>query len=289
MKVFVFSYNRGRFLRNCVDSVFRHLPDPDVVIVDDNSDDPEVYRVISDNSYRLSVYQPETTGSFYLGGLYSNIDHVVSNNKNTDKALFIQDDMQIVRDVSDFDLECIDLFFGKYKNSINLHTCFAKKSRLISGKESRYFDSEVSAYFREKGRRSHFSAVGVMNLRFLNEIGFSFCGTEGRNNEEAKRVADPMGFSFSPFMMWLPFPESSKFRKKTIRHSLAEWWVGAGFYPYRPMTENDVNKLRGRPASELPVAENFLHAEGVVGQDFWVFDDATKTVKLFHKAFKKRK
>ena len=40
-EVAIFSYNRGEYLKNCVESVRRNIPDATIRVYDDCSDDPE--------------------------------------------------------------------------------------------------------------------------------------------------------------------------------------------------------------------------------------------------------
>ena len=40
LTVAIMSYNRPDYLRNCVDSVHRHLPGARILVMDDASDDP---------------------------------------------------------------------------------------------------------------------------------------------------------------------------------------------------------------------------------------------------------
>lgn len=289
MKVFVFSYNRGDYLGNSLASVLRHIPDADVTVVDDDSDDPAVHRVLNKYADRIVVDRPGVRSNAYLGGLYDNMARVVAANNAIDRALFIQDDMQVVRDVDAVDLAAMERFFQLYPRALNLNTTFMKRSRAEADRACLRFEPEVPVYFRDGARRAHFSAVGVMNLRYLNESGFTFRGTEGANNDAAGGFADPMGFAFAPFMMWLPFPCSTKFGRRTLFHRMAEWWFRAGFYPYRPMAAEAVSRLRDRDASELPVAEHFLDPEGLGQRGDWLFEDATKSVKSFHRILKKRK
>lgn len=290
LEIFVFSFNRGKYLRNCLESVFRHAPDCKTTVVDDASTDPSTQRVLDDYRRTLTVVTADPASHTSLGGLYNNMNWAVEH-AQSELALFIQDDMQLVRELTEADRIHMRRFFDHFSDSIQLHTCFMKnatKSRIGAGLE---LDTVVPVYFRDgtRGRRAWFSAVGIVHVRRLRERGITLEQSESGNNEHISRVAGRMGMTPYPFMMWLPFAESTKFRRKGLIQRYVEWRSRAGLYPYRPMTAEEVERLFARDVTELPVAEQTLTPAPPRAETEWMFEDPVKYYRIPKKLFKLRK
>lgn len=292
MRVFVFSYNRAKYLRNCVHSVMRHMPGFPITIVDDGSDDGAVHRFFDEISGRVQVLDMRALGSSreYLGGLYRNMQHVLESFTADSLGLFIQDDQQIVRDVAEQDTEHWDRFFASYRDYYQIGTTFLKREHVPTA-ETLEVDHDIGVYFRDpaRSRRAHFSAVGLFNLEALREVRWRFEGTEGENDKKMWRHGAKLGLSAYPFMMWLPNAESIKFRKKGWVHRIAEWYMGAGLYPYARMSEAEEKWLWERDPDKLPVAEDILRPEGLSADQEWRFEDVTKSLRLVHRHMKRKK
>ena len=97
MRLFVFSYNRGPFLANCIDSIERLAPEHSLTVVDDASDDPETLAVLARAAKHHTVVTGEALSGHKHGGLYPNMQAAFDT--VPDKALFcfLQDDTQLVR------------------------------------------------------------------------------------------------------------------------------------------------------------------------------------------------
>ena len=292
MHIFVFSYNRGRYLRNCLASLHRHARDYPVTVMDDGSTDPEVHAALEEAGDAIAVIHAQGDPEAYLGGLYGNMQRAVTRacELGEDLALFIQDDMQIVRDLEKRDEDHWHRFFEAYPEAVELATNFLKPNRR-SDSLSVEIDWEVPVYFRgpATSRRAHFTAVGLFHADRLQARGWQFATSEGENEKQARELGLRMGISPYPFMMWLPNAASSKFRRRGLLHRFAEWYRGAGFYPYTPLDEERVRWLWERDISELPLAKSLLSPQGLTGDDLWLFEDATKSIRPIHRRLKKKK
>ncbi|TQE99417.1 MAG: glycosyltransferase [Spiribacter salinus] len=291
MEIFVFSYNRGRYLRNCLESIVRHAPGTAVTIYDDASDDPEVLRVLDDYRQHCRIESNDNPQrGHYVGGLYANMNRALAE-ANTDVALFIQEDMQLTRDITDTDIDYLHRFFDTYPDAVELHTGFLKGRQRTKKKEAIEIDRAVPVYFRSPtGKGSiYFSAVGVLNVGRLNRDGYTFSAYEADNDRRIGERYHRMGISPYPWMMWLPFSEASKFRSKGLMQRYAEWRTGAGFYPYRSMNAEETRALFDRDVAELPYAEDWLDPVGMNMTPPWNFSDAAKFVPLTRKLLKFRK
>lgn len=291
MQIYVFSYNRGRYLRNALESIERHVPPCRVTVMDDASDDPEVFAALDAYAHMVGVVSSASDSSGYLGGLYRNMQQAVALTEDDPVVLFLQDDMQIVRDIDASDIQHWNRYFERHASSFQFYGCFVKKKQ-AEGKAHRLdIDRDVPAYFRspDSGRRSYFSAVGVFHVGRMQSIGWKFEPSEGENNRKVREMGWYMGMTPWPFMMWLPNAESAKFRRRGFLHWLAETWVRAGYHPYRPMDVAAARWLHERPLEELPVAEYLLEPEGMNTDREWLFADATKAIKPLHRHLKRRK
>lgn len=288
MEIFVFSYNRGNYLRNCLESLVRHAPELSVTVVDDGSVDPATKEVLEEYADTMTIVARDGADSdVSLGGLYANMNWVVRTS-HADLGLFMQDDMQLVRDITADDQEHIARFFGSYKESIEFHTCFTKSTTKISVNDGLKLDSAVPAYFRDAGRtrRGWHSDVGVFHIARMRERGIDLRESETQNELYLQTVVSQMGLSPWPFMMWLPFPESVKFRRKGLLQRYAEWRAGSGLYPYNPMSTEQVRKLFARPLDEQPIAELYLTPAKPLPSDKWLYDNAAKYYRLPKKVLK---
>lgn len=291
METFIFSYNRGRYLRNCLESLERHAPHSSITVIDDMSTDPDVHAVLDRFADRVAVVSSdEPKGGHHLGGLYANMNHAVRSAKG-DIALFIQDDMQIVRDLTSADIEHCNRFFDRYPDSVELHNGFFKRTQGPKNRQDIEIDSETPVYFRKPDARGsvYFSAVGIIHVGRLRKLEFVFSNFESGNDERLSSVAGRMGIAPFPSMMWLPFAETSKFRQKGFLQRYAEWKTGAGFYPYRPLNDEEVEQLCNHDLRDVPLAEEWLDPQGMPERTIWNFADAAKFVPLTRKVLKMRK
>ena len=291
MELFVFSYNRGRYLRNCIESIRRHAAHLPVTVIDDGSSDPEVAGVLQEYADHLRVVRStDAIRGHYLGGLYPNMNHAIDV-ASSDIALFIQEDMQLVRDFTKGDVEHARCFFERYPNSLELHNCFFKRTHGPRDRCGMEIDWDVPVYFRSadaKGSK-YFSAVGLFNVYRIRETGFRFSNFESGNDARIAEFADRMGIAPYPSMMWLPFAQTSKFRGKGILQRYAEWKTGAGFFPYSAMTDGEVARLFSRDIQYVPIAEEWLSPIDMRYREIWNFVDAAKFVPVTRKVMKMRK
>lgn len=292
MRIFVFSYNRGRYLRNCLVSLHRHAPaDARVTVIDDGSADPAVQATLQEYAGWCDAVVADTDSRMYLGGLYANMQHALETVTASDPVLFIQDDMQVVRDIGPRDLDHWRRFFDRHPQSFELYGCFIKSKQVTTRRQKFLIEHETPVYFRDPNtsRRAFFSAVGIFRLDRMRNAGWVFEASEGENNARAREHEAYMGLTPYPFMMWLPNAESAKFRHRGLIQRYAEWRAGVGFHPYEPMSHAQVEWLWQRPVDELPVAEHLLAPHGLAAAQDWLFEDATKAIKPLHRVMKRIK
>lgn len=273
MEVFVFSYNRGKYLRNCLESLRRHAPACPVTVVDDGSRDRETRAVLAEYCQSARIVVNDGSAASSLGGLYGNMNWALSA-ATAEWALFVQDDMQLVRDITSADIDHIGRFFRAYPDAIEFQPCFAKGSTRAVVGDGLTVDENVPVFLRDttKSNRAYFSAVGIFHANRVRERGIRLLDSEAKNEEYIAEVAAPIGLSPYPFMMWLPFAESVKFRHKGLLQRYAEWRARAGLYPFRALTDEEVEQLFRRDLAELPYAEKLLSLENERSDDeTWMY------------------
>jgi glycosyltransferase involved in cell wall biosynthesis len=97
---FVFSYNRGPHLKNCVESIETCAPDHRIIVYDDASNDPETKNILSDIETRHEVRQRDDKGSGdQHGALYTNMQRAIKSVEEDCLICFLQDDTQVVRPI----------------------------------------------------------------------------------------------------------------------------------------------------------------------------------------------
>lgn len=273
MNFYIFSFNRGQFLENCVTSVERHAPDSRIFIYDDRSDDPETIRVLDRLSRKHHVVSNNPSGCDKHGGLHANMQAAFNDMPDDELFCFLQDDMQIVRDITPDDIKYVREFFVGYQNSGFLHPGFLKgcnheRNRLI------YYDSMMGVYFCGPSRHSagtYYSDVLISNSSRLRPCKWRFDQREAESEKKAKIHFTEMGFMFNPFVMWLPSVPAYRGKKKTFALRYAEKMNKSGFYPFISLTGDEVTRLTMRDPSMLPVAEDFLECTNPDIKKPWIY------------------
>lgn len=272
--IFVFSYNRGHFLRNCLESIMVCAPMFPTVIFDDTSSDAYTIEVLKDASEHFEVITPSVKcGTVQrLGGLYGNMNFAldIAEARGDRYVVFLQDDMQFVRNIYDSDLLRIENFFQHAAKSIQYQACFRRKNWRKSYMDSVFYDESSRAFFvPESVETGSFSAVGVFEIDRTRSLLGEFAEGEGKNGELCRRLGIRTGISSFPFMNWLPYPSSFRGRRRTLEHKCTELLGGAGFHPISLMTAETQKRFFAKAADELPIAEDWLFAPSSPRHDVW--------------------
>ncbi len=280
IEVFVFSYNRGKYLRNCIDSIRRHVPSSRVTVVDDASTDPETCKVLEDISGHTTVVKRSKMLGIY-GGYWNNMQYTIDELSQSDWAVFIEDDMQFIRPVLQEDLERIELFFDKFPKSGYLALEFMKEELRDRDYETVSIDESVPVYFFRDEAEAYrgtiyCSNIGAVNIKYMRSIKYRLGEDEKQTREKAKIAFDKMGFYPYPLLMFLPFSEAVKNSKRTLVRRLVEKWYKAGFYPYRDLSEAKLVELLERDLSVLPITGDYLTTKNTPPQHSYVYKDSMK-------------
>lgn len=272
---FVFSYNKGRLLANCVESIEQCAPFASITVVDDRSDDPETCRILEQLAASHRVIQSLARSRHKHGGLYHNMQLALDTADQHGLACFVQDDTQIVRPLTQDDETSLAACFANDSRLGFIRPTFLKGSALARGRGTGFrFDAGSGLYFAQPDGRSagvHYSDVFLAPPERLRAVGWRFQFGEGANQALAARHFGPMGYLQYPFVMWLPHTPAFRGRQKTWTLSIAERVRGCGIYPYRIMRPDEVRAL-GNAAQQRPaVAEDFLTpAQGTPSKP-WIY------------------
>lgn len=277
----VFSFNRGRYLKNCIASIETCAPGHSIIIFDDHSDDTETKDILEHFRLKHQVIQPDRDAStqHHLGGLYGNMQRAFEECTKASLACFLQDDTQLVRPLDETDLTDLEEAFEKASDLAFINPCFIRGINLTKGAKYRY-DNRLGLYFRESSNRSsgtYFSALLIMKPRRLQQVNWSFASSEPANNQAAAKHFMPMGYMHSPLAMWLPEVPAYRGKRKTLGLKLAEKKRNCGFYPFALLSSDEVIKLKTRTPDVPPVAEHFLHCEKYEPPKPWAYNPLTST------------
>lgn len=263
LSVFIFSYNRGLYLRNCLESVQLCAPGCDVTVLDDDSTDLQTREILASLPSGVRVRQPNRRSGERHGGLYANMQTALDRAPSNRPALFIQDDMMLVRPVRQEDLQYVDAFFKHFPRAAFLNPVFLKGKRKRRDYRVTRLHPDFPVYFRhypsKKNSRGLTYADAVLaDPDRLRAARWRFLPGEIANAEQAREQFGDMGFMAYPFMMFLPRVTVYRGGRKTVGVRLAERRAGTDPKPYLPMPEDRLRELFQRDLSVLPHAERFL-------------------------------
>lgn len=277
LAIYIFSFNRGKFLANCLKSVAACAAGIPVTVIDDQSDDPDTQEILEKYRPQLKIV---TAGEAEIsehktGGLYNNMRFAFQDAQASGKrfVLFLQDDMQLVRPILPRDITGATAFFEANPNAAELHTCFMKRFFQSRDEQMTQPDASGEAYLRPSSYPgfSGFSAVGLFDIKRVNQLFGQLQQGEYANNEFAQKNGIQMGISSRPFMMWLPYPISHRGKTRNVPLQLVESVAGCGFYPYELMPEEAVSQLLERPLEQRPYAEDWLECAPLKRIPVWSF------------------
>lgn len=257
----IFSFNRGRFLQNCVDSIKQCAPGARIVVFDDSSYDEATKEVLEQLRKKHTVIQPGHNLQRRLGGLYGNMQSALDYCKDEPLVCYLQDDTQMVRPLTADDIAEINRLFDNDEKIGFISPCFLRERNRQRDQKSMEFDVSRNIYFRTGTSQSagqNFSALLMMRPARLLANGWQFGRSEPENDRQAKQLFGPMAYLKVPFAMWLPEVPTYRGKRKTLALKIAEKRRQSGFFPFRILSEDEVASLRARDEKILPIAEDFL-------------------------------
>lgn len=273
--VFIFSFNRGKFLENCVQSIESNFPASSIFIMDDNSDDTQTIKILENLKERATVYNNfQREGNSHVGGLHSNMNNALDICESLEEsvALFMQDDQQVVRSVSETEIEKMQSFFDMGNSSFVIQTCFMKKEHKQASNSlipyGDFFRRDCRARGLEAGNCAY-SDTGIFSISRCRETLGEFSVGESTNEERARKLGLQLGFLHTPFMHYLPFPISYRKRGRSWSTRWADRLAGAGIHSFSTMDVETLARLHSRERASLAYAEDWLVAPTAPKAEIW--------------------
>lgn len=278
MIFFVFSYNRGPHLRNCVESIEICAPKHRIIIYDDASNDPETIQILGEiaKKHEVRTRDDKKSGDQH-GALYTNMQRAIDSLEEVTLICFLQDDTQLIRPIDDQDLEFLNNQFNQFPNAGFLAPVFQKRITRQRTLDRFIYRDDREVYVCEHRSNKqvagvYYSDISVTRSDRLRSADWKFVPGEFENEQQAKRSFLEMGYLFAPFAMWLPNPPAYRNKKKSFTFRLAEIVNKAGFYPFNIMDESAIQRLRSRPTDQVPIAEDFLTVKVKGLKSPWIYD-----------------
>jgi glycosyltransferase involved in cell wall biosynthesis len=283
--VFIFSYNRGGHLELCVRSALTHAGGCRIVVIDDASTDPATIRVLDSLPETVECVRREKTPHLRHGGLYSNMQTALCMAGDAPFMMFVQDDIQFVRDLENEDYEYIrklcEMKPFSFVNTTFLRGRSVPSLQLTLSEDGTHYQSQNKAVYTT---RTYADVVAVSPVR-LREIGWQFEEGELANAKRADRELGPLRYMLDPVLMNAPRPIAYRGRSRNVVVKTMEWLYRYGVYAFKPLLADEVEKLRLRDRNILPVAEEFLSLKsGPLPKpwDYDIFESNKMVYPLFH-------
>lgn len=291
MRFFVFSYNRGEFLENCITSIERCAADCGITIFDDHSEDEVTRQVLQSLSGRHQVmYPPLAAGpGGKHGGLYRNMQSALDTLDPATVFCFLQDDMQLVRKVSGSDYDAIVSYFETFDDAGFMQPAFLKASTRDSDQALTRFDARAGGYLIDRLASSagaFYSDVLVARKSNLQTSNWTFLNGEAGNERQARRKVRQLVYLRNPFAAWLPGAPAYRGKTLTLALRLGYRLSHCGFHPVRYMSDEATAKFLERDPAILPYAEDFLSLAGPALPTPWIYHplQGRRMLKLLNSA-----
>ena len=260
--VAIFSYNRVDYLRNCVDSVRRNLPQARISIYDDNSSEPPMLAYLA--SIDATVVRSDKTDENRHGGLYGNMQRAMDMAQGK-YLLLLQDDTQVVRPVDTGDLAEMAAVFERNQRRAFLCVLFMKAARMRRFRRELAPDSAENLYRtppvisdKNFARRLAYFDVVLCHVDRLRAQNWAFAPSERENGQNARKLFEDMPVMKAPFVFFCPEVPFFRNRSKTVAARWAERVVGSDLKYYHDLDAATVARLKRRPLKEWPIAEKWL-------------------------------
>ena len=278
--VFAFHYNRGRFLQNLVRSVARHVPAP-LIIFDDGSTDSESLKILDGLAAVYEVVRSRNEpGDVNTGGLHANMTHAleIAESRGVELALMVQDDMQIVRDVTLADLDLVRAGFACPKASFVIHSSFMKANygKLLDDKTM--VERTPGIYERNLSPRLStspdaeavsYSDTGFFSVALYRQYAQRLIPGENANQVLASARGLRLGFMSDPVMHWLPMPTSFHNRRRRMVSQVIDRIAGAGVHPIAAVSDKKPRESGDMNSAGVPYAEDNLISPTLPPVRYW--------------------
>ncbi|MBY5994079.1 glycosyltransferase family A protein [Ferrimonas balearica] len=275
LRFFVFSFNRGEYLANCIDSLRRCAPGHPITVMDDHSDDPQTRQVLEVLGADCTLWSPPAgAAQSKHGGLYANMQAALEMSQPGELLCFLQDDTQLVRPLTVADHATLSGYFDRYPDAGFVQPAFIRGCNRAADDPNTRYDAESGMYFVDRKGRSvgtYYADILVTRADRLTGVNWQFAGKEPLNEKQARAHFRPMAYLRNPFAAWLPNVPAYRGKVKTLGLKLAEQRTGARFNPLAIMDATEQQALSERSDAVAPYAEDWLTpTQGPVAEP-WIY------------------
>lgn len=260
LEIAVFSYNRGIYLKNCIGSISRHMPEIPYFVYDDNSTDLDTASYLK--TIAKNVIRSKKDVSDRHGGYYQNMQSALDHAKS-DYVLLIQDDMQVVRPFLDSDIADIDAIFQKNPSLAFLSPVFLKGRKRDFFKENYIADPQTKSYAWSSASDSLvpgcYADVSIVNVQRLRSAFWTFRPSEVSNGDLAKEKFGTMHQLSNPFIFYLPEEPAYRGKVLTLGAQIAFKMDGGKIKNFKDMPPGAVTDFINRDLAIMPFAEDFIY------------------------------
>lgn len=277
----IMSYNRGSYLRNLLDSIERHFPRAHTFIVDDKSDDAETLKVLEESKHKVHVSSHISENRH--GNLYRNMQTALEL-CNTRYLIFLQDDVQIVRDVSKTDEDIITQAFQDPSIGF-IRPSFLKQSDADRFIASVDIDPTRNLLvpknsFADVERGNAYCDVVMCDVQKLRDKNWLFSNSEKANQIQAQQMFSHMPFLWHPFTFYCPEVPSYRDRKMFLASRLMQKKRQGHIVNFHAIDGPKLPAFLKRNFGEWPIAEQFLTTNLDNVTKPFVFQDYRKNAGL---------
>ena len=261
LDIAIFSYNRGAYLKNCVDSLLRNWPSAHFTVYDDGSDEPQTVAYLQSLGER--VCHMKSASDDRHGGYYNNMQSALAATR-ADYLLMLQDDLQIVRPFGPQDLSSIHAVFEHRPDVAFLSPLFMKGSKRAYFQQRYQPDAGLRCYRwaadpLETGKvPQKYADIAVLHVARLRRIGWQFAASEEANGNLADRLLGDMVQAAEPWVFYVPEEPAYRGRVLTLGAKLAARMSGNQVKSFKDMSPQAAEAFAHRDLSVYPFAEDFL-------------------------------
>jgi len=286
LEVAIFSYNRGQYLKNCIESITKNLPEVKVTVFDDYSDDPYTVSYLKQLGDKVILGADGKT--MRHGNLYKNMQMALDLSSQR-FLLFLQDDIQVVRAITTQDINNIDAIFS------DPDIAFLRPQFMKQGDGQRNIglltpSEKIRAYIPKdeykKGTFGHsYCDVVLCDINTLKKRGWKFLEGERANQIQAHGMFKYMPFMADSFVFYCPEVPCYRDKKLFLASKLVQNKLEGNISAFKVFSEDKNNKFTHRNINIWPIAEDFLEPTntGVVRPFVYQDYNKDKWLKILYK------
>ena len=261
LDVAIFSYNRGAYLKNCVDSLQRNMPWIGWTVYDDGSDEPDTVAYLQ--SLGEHVLHMKSTDADRHGGYYYNMQAALDATQ-ADYLLLLQDDLQVVRPFALEDLSRIHQVFDQSPSTVFISPLFLKGSKRAYFQQRYQPDAGLRCYRwfadpNETGKvPQKYADIAVLHVARLRQSGWRFAASEEANGALADQLFGDMVQVADPWVFYVPEEPAYRGRVLTFGAKLAVRMSGNQVKSFQDLSPQALLAFAQRDLGVYPFAEDFV-------------------------------